>query len=286
MDPISDWVEQPPAPQLRSHVGRYIGYRMLGWPAGIHRGLPAPLMTFIVAIGPPIDVVGQASPAQRPGSYRCVLGGLSGSPALIAHDGCQEGVAIELSPVGTRALFGMPAGAIGGLSVELSDVVGALGDELWERLQGPMSWQQRFTVCDDVLCRLPGRGEVSNELQRSWRLLVGSGGRLTVADLAAETGWSRQHLGRRFRQELGITPKLAAKVMRFDRARKLVQQAEADPLAQVAALCGYYDQAHLVRDFHQLSGCTPTELVAAEELPVLKSSDQRPDVPSVQDNCA
>jgi hypothetical protein len=91
MDPISDWVEQPPAPQLRSHVGRYIGYRMLGWPAGIHRGLPAPLMTFIVAIGPPIDVVGQASPAQRPGSYRCVLGGLSGSPALIAHDGARRG---------------------------------------------------------------------------------------------------------------------------------------------------------------------------------------------------
>jgi AraC-like DNA-binding protein len=257
-----EWVVRMPAHHLRPYVDRYVGYRLVGYAPGLHRGLPSPHMTFIASIGPPIDVVVQTSQAQRPRTYDCVLSGLAASPAIIAHDGNQEGIAIELTPLGSRALLGIPAGEIWDVSLELSEVAGAPGQELWERLQGVGSWADRFRTCDEVLGTMAGEGEVAADLQRTWSMLVASSGRLSVADLAAQTGWSRQHLSRRFRQEFGLSPKLAARVVRFDRARRMLLSVPAFvSVSQVAASCGYYDQSHLHRDFAELAGCTPTELL-------------------------
>ncbi|MPY96321.1 MAG: AraC family transcriptional regulator, partial [Acidimicrobiia bacterium] len=119
---LAAWSTRPPAPQLAPFIEHYVGYRLLGSAPGLHRGLPSRHLTFIVSIGPAIDVVAQSDPGQSPRSYRCVLGGLQTSPALIAHDGDQEGVAIELTPVGFHALFDMPARALWSTSVELDDV--------------------------------------------------------------------------------------------------------------------------------------------------------------------
>jgi AraC-like DNA-binding protein len=266
--PVQQWVERVPAPRLLPLVDRYVGYRMAGYAPGVHRGLPGAHMTFIVSIDRPIDVVAQSSSSQGPRAYGCVISGLSASPALIAHDGNQEGVAIELTPLGSRTLLGMPAGEIWDLSLELSELAGPIGVELWERLQVAGSWEQRFQTCDEVLGRMAGPGQVAADLCRCWNLLVASAGRLPVTELAAETGWSRQHLGRRFRQEFGLSPKLAARVVRFDRARRMLQSVPPYvSISQVAAACGYFDQSHLCRDFAELAGCSPTVLVATENLP-------------------
>jgi AraC-like DNA-binding protein len=92
-----------------------------------------------------------------------------------------------------------------------------------------------------------------------------------VVDLAEEIGWSRRHLGERFRDELGLSPKVAARVMRFQRACRLLQRPRRPGLADVAAACGYYDQAHLTREWHDLAGCTPTVWMA-EELPSVQDA--------------
>ncbi|WP_328442034.1 helix-turn-helix transcriptional regulator [Streptomyces sp. NBC_00444] len=266
-----EWVAAAPAPPLRPFIERYCGYRLTGFPPALHRGLPSRHMTFVVSIGDDIDVVAQTDPAQSPRRYGCVLSGLQASAALISHGGDQEGVAVELTPLGSRALFGMPPGELWNVSVELADVVGAVGRELWELLQDTAGWEERFAVCDAVLGRLAGDGGPAPELRFAWEAVVASGGEVSVRDLADETGWSRQHLARRFRGEFGLTPKLAARVVRFERARQMLRLSPPFvSIAQVAAVCGYYDQAHLNRDFAALAGCTPTELLAG-------------DVPSVQD---
>jgi AraC-like DNA-binding protein len=268
MTPAEDWVTASPAPRLRPFIDRYVGYRLLGFPPGRHRGLPSQHLTFIVSIGPPIDVAVQSDPGQAPDTYRCVLGGLQAGPALIRHDGNQEGVAIELTPLGSRALLGVPSGALWNLGVECSDVVGRTGQRLWERLQGPATWAQRFTVCDDVLAGLVvATDAVPRELDHAWRELVRTGGTVAVTQLASDIGWSRQHLARRFDAEFGLGPKLAARIVRFGRARRMLQSTPPFiTIAQVAASCGYYDQAHLDRDFAALAGCSPTAWMA-EELP-------------------
>jgi AraC-like DNA-binding protein len=274
MESRAEWVTALPSPGLRPFIDRYVGYRMTGFAPGVHLGLPSRHMTFIVSVGSPIDVVAQSDNRRRPERYGCVVSGLQASAARIAHDGNQEGVAIELTPLGCRAVFGMPARALWNLSVECTEVAGVAGLELWERLQGPAAWADRFAACDEVLGR-QARGHraeapdvtVAPELRHAWTSLIRSGGTAPVAALAADVGWSRQHLARRFGDEFGLGPKLAARVVRLDRARHLLQSTPSSvTIAQVAASCGYYDQSHLDRDFAELAGCSPRAWLA-EELP-------------------
>ena len=266
------WVERRPAPALRPMIDAYIGYRVAG-PPGLHRGLPSRHLTLIVSIGEPIDVRAQTDPHQAPDRYRFVAGGLQARPAMIATPAVQEGVAVELTPLGCRAVLGLPAGALWDTSVEAADVVGPAAFELWERLQPAGDWPARFAACDEVLGRLAASTAApppAPELSGAWGMLVGSGGTMGVADLARRVGWSRRHLTARFTTELGLSPKLAARVVRFERATALLRSPRRPALAEVAAACGYYDQPHLNRDFLELAGCPPGEWMATE-------------LPSVQD---
>jgi transcriptional regulator GlxA family with amidase domain len=72
----------------------------------------------------------------------------------------------------------------------------------------------------------------------------------------------------RFRAELGITPKTAARIFRFERAYGLISNLR-QPLADVAAACGYADQAHMTRDWNALTGTSPKAWIA-NELPFLQ----------------
>lgn len=270
---ISEWVTAAPSPRLQRLVDGYSGYKLAGFPPGVHRGLPGRRLTFIVSIGPEIDVIGQTDPTQAPDRYRCVFGGLQASTALISHTGYQEGVSIELSPLGCRKLLGLPAAALWNSSIEFADVVGPVGDELWERLQATTTWAERFAVCDRILKRVATDGVVAPELQRAWSSILGAHGAVTIGALADDVGWSRQHLTRRFTTEFGLGPKLASRVVRFDRARHMLHRTPSYiTVAQVAAACGYYDQAHLDRDFVEMAGCSPTTWLR-EELPSVQDDE-------------
>jgi AraC-like DNA-binding protein len=92
----------------------------------------------------------------------------------------------------------------------------------------------------------------------AWERLRRTAGAVRVDGLARELGWSRRHFAQRFKRELGVAPKTAARLMRFDRAARRLRAGE--PLGQVALDCGYYDQPHMNREFRALAGCTPAQL--------------------------
>jgi len=85
---------------------------------------------------------------------------------------------------------------------------------------------------------------------------------LRIENLAREVGWSRRHLAERFRREVGLAPKAAARVIRFERACDRLFVPGRPPLARVAAETGYVDQAHLSRDFRELAGIPATAWLA------------------------
>jgi len=270
-EPSAETAGRAAAPALRPWVDGYVGYRIVGFPPGLHRGLPSRHLTFIVSLGEVIDVVRQTDPRDAPRRYGFVVGGLQTTTALIAHHGNQEGIAVELTPLGSRALLGLPAGALWNTSIEADEVMGRVALELQERLHDVTGWEARFEVCDAVLTRLLRPDvRVPAELRRAWELVVGSAGTVAIADVADEVGWSRRHLAHRFRTEFGLSPKAAARVVRFERACRLLRAPTPPPLAELAAVCGYYDQPHLNRDFAELAGCSPLEWLAS-------------DLPSVQD---
>lgn len=272
-DPAAPWREGAPAPHLAAYVRSYVGYRIERDAPRLHRGLPASTLTWIVGIGAPIEVVEQTDRTQPPDRYHAVLSGLQVTSATIVEPTVSEGVAIELTPLGLRRLVGVPSRALWNATFESADVLGPLGAELWERLQAPASWEMRFAMCDDVIGRLAGDHDASPELAHAYDVLCRTGGQVPIAELAARVGWTRQHLGHRFRDEMGWSPKSAAGVVRFERARTMLRSRSAvRGLAAVAAECGYADQSHLHRDFSRFAGCSPTRWMAEEDLPFVQSS--------------
>ncbi|MFH9352545.1 helix-turn-helix domain-containing protein [Kitasatospora sp. NPDC017646] len=263
---VDEAVRARPATALRPYVAWYSGYRQRGLAPAVHRGLPSPYLTYILTLDEPLVVAGHPDPAQPPGSYPTLLGGLHTSPALITHEGAQSGVQIAVHPLAARALFGLPAGELAGIDVPAEEVLGRLAPELRERLHAAADWTERFAVLDAALLRAARpSGLVPPEVGRAWRALRRSGGALPVAELARETGWSARHLQDRFRRETGLTPKAAARVIRFDRARHLLAAGSPPPrLAELAARCGYFDQAHLAREFRALAGAAPSVWLATE----------------------
>jgi transcriptional regulator GlxA family with amidase domain len=92
-----------------------------------------------------------------------------------------------------------------------------------------------------------------------WRTLYRTGGTADIAGLANRAGWSHRHLIDRFRRQIGLSPKVYARVVRFQRALRMVERDTAG-LSEIAMASGYYDQAHLNRDFRRFAGATPVEL--------------------------
>ncbi|GAA4873752.1 AraC family transcriptional regulator [Actinomycetospora straminea] len=259
-----------PSGALTGHVG-YHGYDLHAAP-GVHRGLPSPYLTFIVTFGRPLTM---RAPDGSLVTRDVAIGGLHTTPETIVHDGRQSGVHVVLDPLAARALLGRPAAELAGVTVDGDEVLGALARELHERVGEADDWGGRFAAIDDVLGRALGDGPglgattpVAPEVRRAWRRTVGSGGRVPVRALADEVGWSERHLGQRFRAELGVAPKVAGRMARFDRARRrLAARAlagQALGLADIAADGGYADQAHLTREFGALAGCSPTRWLAEE----------------------
>jgi AraC-like DNA-binding protein len=272
--PVDEHCRRAPAEPLRPYVAWYTGYRQRGMPPARHRGLPSPFLTLIFTLDEPLTVLAHPDPGQPPGDFGTLLGGLHSAPALIAHAGAQSGIQVALRPLGARVLLGVPAGELAELDVPAETVLGGICGEVRARTVTAVSWRDRFAVLDEILLRLPGdqlgsgSQPAAPEVRWAWRQLLKSGGTMRMSDLAAGTGWSTRHLASRFRAEIGLTPKTAARVIRFSRARNLLVRHDAADgehrLADLAAACGYFDQAHLAREFRSLAGCPPSQWLAEE----------------------
>ena len=269
---MSESAQAAPAAPLRDLIAWYSGYRQEGGPPGRHRGLPSPYLTLIITLDDPLIVSAHPDPADPPGEYLTLAGGLHTTPAEITHPGRQSGIQLALSPLGARALLGLPAGELAGIDVDGSEVLGTVARELHERLREADSWAARFALLDQILLAHGDLDQqVTPDIAEAWRLLTRSGGTIGAGDLAGRVGWSPRYLQRRLLAETGLTPKAAARVIRFDRARRTLRGqaatgrgARGSTLAGLAAGCGYYDQAHLAREFRELAGCPPSTWLAEE----------------------
>ena len=115
-----------------------------------------------------------------------------------------------------------------------------------------------------LLARFSEGVESRPRLDAAVRLLLQRRGRETVARLAENVGWTVRQLEREFRRGVGLGPKALARIVRFQNALLLSGRHPARPWADLAAACGYADQAHLIRDFREFGGATPAEQKAGE----------------------
>ena len=100
------------------------------------------------------------------------------------------------------------------------------------------------------------------EVRWAWRRLVSSDGAVPIGLLARQAGWSHKHLITKFRQQIGLTPKTAARLLRFEHAWRQLSGGEPAHWDRLAADGGYADQSHLIREFREFTGGTPADFLA------------------------
>ncbi|NEB79560.1 helix-turn-helix domain-containing protein [Streptomyces sp. SID14478] len=267
-----------PHARLRPAVIGYRGFR-LAFP-GPRARLEAPIgaVTLMLgfqgavriteATGGWVGVGGEAG--ARPSRVRTselstVLSALSTTPVLGEHDGHLAGVEVLLTPWAAFTVFRTALHELAGRRLH-PDELGALPSsdvaDLAYRLGELGSWRARFRLLDETLGRWLETGpRCADGTVHAWYALTHSGGAVPVGQVAGQVGWSVRHLENRFREQIGLSPKTAARVLRLQRARRLLCAGSTQ--AETAAACGYYDQAHLSGEFKAMTGCTPREFALA-----------------------
>ena len=270
------------APRTPGAALRAVGYRSVRESPGQHRGLPSPFLTFIVTLDQPVRVAGtvEGGPAAI-ADLDVLVAGLHLEPAMVQMGTLQTGVQAAIHPLAARALFGLPARELRGRSLLGENVLGAAAPRLRERLAIAPDWPQRFRVLAEETSGWAASREAARgprpEVIAAWRLLEASRGRLRIDDLATRVYLSRRRLSTLFDEELGLSPKQAARTMRFTHAVARIGsgvRAGRLDLAEVAAQCGYADQSHLVREFQALAGTSPSGWIA-EEFPNIQAGGHR-----------
>jgi transcriptional regulator GlxA family with amidase domain len=148
-------------------------------------------------------------------------------------------------------------------------VTGRRAAEMHDRLESVTCWDDAFRIVRSYLqpAQVP---DADPRLRWAWETIEHAAGQVRIESIAEETGWSRRHLAARFRREFGVTPKVAARLFRFGRATRLLQAGL--PPAQVAAVCGYFDQPHMHLDFAEFGAGTPGQAAARHGTGSLASS--------------
>lgn len=256
-----EMVRRSPCEALAGIVTELTGYREFA--ASPSRQVENASLTvpFIISFGEPFAIGLSRTPGHddRFGSF---TSGLHAGPVVIDSFGKACCIQLNFTPLGARRFFGIPMNELTSRLVLLDDVLGPEAKTLRERLLNASGWSQRFDIAERfVMTRIAAAPKSSDEVRWAFECILTSGGRARVSSIAENIGWSKKHLASRFHLEVGIGPKTLSRIVRFNSALKFAQQGREGSWAQIAAECGYADQAHLAREFRDYSGRSPVELV-------------------------
>jgi len=254
------FVTTPPSVRLGPGVLRYRGFLLDMKRPQRRIELPSGMITMVVNLRDPVRVGPLDADAPRP-AFTSLVNGPRSEATVGEHDGRLEGVEIHLAPWMAYSVLRTDMHELRGRMLTLPDLLGRAGDELAERIAEARGWAARFAVVNDALVHQAARGKAAApQVIWVWEQLMRTDGLVPLSRLAAATGWSARTLEQRFRQQVGLSPKTASRVLRLQRVLRMLTAGGAP--SAVAAACGFYDQAHLHRDFKAMTGSTPGEFLA------------------------
>lgn len=256
-----------PDHRLRDYVLGYVGCPPGTRLPAIQRVLPSCGMPLLLEFEPAPGKVHTPSGVVRIPTLPVV--GPHDHAVLIEPEPTHQ-VIIALTPLGAYAVLGI---ALRELANTYTTMVEILGDRVFvliERLVHIPTWSARFALLDRTLADWLSEGRrPAAAIVRAWHLLRDSKGRSRIGAVAEELGISRRYLEKRFSEQIGLSPKTAARIMRFTNATRLFAAVPGHDLGWIAWQCGYSDQAHFHREFKALAGCTPKRFAAERQYSVL-----------------
>lgn len=185
----------------------------------------------------------------------------------------QRCVQVYLTPLGAYRLLGLPGRDLARRVLPVGDVAPTLAGSLPDRLAAAGSWGERLALVEDAVLRLAAVGrEPEPVVTWMWDRIQASGGQVRIGELIDQTDWSGRHATARFHDQIGLTPKSAAAVVRFEHAAADLGRL---PLADIAARHGYADQSRLTREVVRYAG-EPPRALAAQRRPTAHTALGRP----------
>lgn len=166
---------------------------------------------------------------------------------------------IHFKPGGAWPFLGVPVDETHNSHLELSAVWGSAADDLREQLLAARSPGEMFALMERALIaasagRLDGHPAVRYALRR----FAAGPGMESIGQVTDAVGYSDRRFIELFRRQVGLTPKLFCRVLRFQQVLQRIAHGACFEWAEVALACGYYDQSHFIRDFRAFSGLNPS----------------------------
>ena len=190
------------------------------------------------------------------------IGGLDDRPTIVGFGDTYGSIDLKLNPLGAYTATGLPLSELTGACVPLEDVFGAAARELVTRVRESAEWDARFDLVEAfLLARLVDGPQPDPAVVWAWERLRRSHGDVRVQELACQLGCSRRYLRDAFVRQVGVSPKMVGRLMRFQHVRERIERAPAR-WCEVAYSAGYADQSHLNREFRDLAGTTPSDFVS------------------------
>ncbi|PXA86154.1 hypothetical protein DMC47_35530 [Nostoc sp. 3335mG] len=259
-DGLNAWsvAEYAAGPALNGIVHHYTDYRERTGGFTTRRELPIADGVMIFNLGDPLEIVGGDGRTLRLSAGEAFVAGTHLRPALSRSTGEQAGIHIFLPIESVRRLVDVPLGQMTDQVVALDDLLGADTRRLGERLvQAPRA--HRPELLDHALQQRLAETEACAAQAHALRLLR-TRPDLDIMGIARDIGWSRKHLADRVRDAVGIGPRSFRRLLRFHRLTKAI--GDAPDWADLAHDIGYYDQSHLIREFREFAGMTPSDYLA------------------------
>jgi AraC-like DNA-binding protein len=270
-------------PRLRPYVHGYIASSSQLPTEVRERHLPVAEVPLFVNFGAPHR---SADPEAKGGTFRvhdgAWIGGLRDGPALSEAVGERHFMIVRFTPVGAHLFLGIPMHALAGRTVGLDEIDSGLMRRVMRCVGGVSNVGECFTAMEALIAERTGGPAAQGIAARAWDMLAGGDGRIAVGSLAAACDCSHRHLISQFQTCIGVTPKSAERLFRFNRAVRLINRSafvrrDMSPgkpyieapagthsgfakveWADIAAECGYFDQPHFIREFRQFAGATPS----------------------------
>jgi AraC-like DNA-binding protein len=171
-------------------------------------------------------------------------------------------LSVRMPPTGAYRVLGMPLQEVALNVIEVDDVLGDDVNRVHEQLGNCARPGQQFGIlCDFVRRRLArSRVNLHADAMLAIRALARSHGAARIENICRTLGVSRKHLRTLLHAHVGLSPKSYARMFRFRRVVDLVdRRAQQLDWAQLAMVCGYFDQSHFNREFRTFAGMTPME---------------------------
>lgn len=209
-----------------------------------------------------------------------IVGPMTQPGVEIGFLGTIETFTIHFQPTGLSRLFGVPMDTLADDAAPVGDVIGAAGRTLIDAVRRASGFEQRIALALDWTEQAFDSARAADGVDRAASFLARADGQSSVDALAREAGLSARQLQRRFTQQVGVAPKQYARLCRMAGVIRAREEAPHRTLTDLAHDFGFADQAHLARDFRDLSGRNPLDFFRA--VAAVPESEKQADVRFVQ----